>query len=590
MSQQTDQISNRYKELLQEDINNIQSIEDAAPLIRAFKIDDLKQLLHQTIQTKDSDFLRSFACESVSINKIIPDDVFMCHILSYLPLLLPRCKVNIVNKHWNKMCRDWSRIHYNGLNKTFKDQEDPLSSNNIYNNKSNSTWLMYSAISCNKSILTKIEREFKFKIFKPGMSKIKDGDRVILFPGIYQMNSKEIFRITHSISIIGVYPQTILKLYPANNQQDRVFIHPGHTMFLLGNHNNRLNVFIKNIKVEGIKMYTFCDVISSTDLSIDNCSINYKYYGIKMDGFASAITLNNASIHGRGPCIQMNITGPCSLNMTNCNCFVDYGLLRYTKGESFIIGPTTNLDSSFIGRIEGGCISIWEIPDDQGIDPMYPTGLELCCESNIFQSDIYPVGMRSITVDQSQYTLQDNKWTFSQPRIDDNFDPDLMCSSSKYGLTKCLLPTDVISPDDDVCDGCGDQTHGSCFYQGNEQEDQPKLCYMCYVIKIQKSTIYNNNKHTPVTIIHSKHKIMDEICQHQFKQPSESLDRYLEFENVTHCCKCSMRLDDNMSRWHCGNDGKTFWSNSHQKTKWYCHMTICQQCYNSYGSALNPKT
>ena len=644
---QKDQIYNPYKTLLQEDINNIQSIEDAAPLIKALKIEHIKQLLQQAIQMKDTDFHRSFALKSVSINKIIPNDVFMNHILSYLPLLLPCCKVNGVNKHWNKMCTDWIRLHYNKLIKILKEQEEKdNNNNNTYDDKINNTWLMYSIISCNKWRLKPIEKELKLQTFKPILSNIKDGDRIILFPGTYSINgvgNRSIFKIRHSVSIIGIYPQTILKLRRPNPAPRRARIGfllrrpntaprraasqgPEHmivsTLFLLGNHNHRLNVFIKNIKVEGVKMYSFCDVTSSINLSIDNCSINYKYYGIQMHGYSSKITINNTSFYGNGPCVQMNIRGKCYLNMRNCDCFVDYGLLHYTnsitqKRESFIIGPTTNWDSSFIGRVQGGCISIQEISDDDEAD------LDVCCQGNIFESDIYPIGITSMNgnnlIDKS-HKLKDNKWNFYQPRINDNFDAKLMCSSSKCG-SKCLLPSDGIislpavdddddddvcnSPNVDACDGCGDQTHALCFYQGNtykytnqyiDQEPPQKLCYMCHVIQIQKSSSYNNNnnKDIPVTTIHSTHKIMDEICQHEFKQAEES-DRGNLFENVTQCCKCSKRLNQNISRWHCGNNNASTFarhndeSNSHRKTKLYCHMTICQQCYNDYGSDLNPK-
>ena len=570
-----------FIELLQQEIDNMQSSEDAIPLIRCLSIDSIKRLLKEATQIGDTELHRSLALKSLSINKIIPDDVFMSHILSYLPLLLPSCKANIVNKHWKKMCDHCINIHYNKLKNTFEEQE--RASNNTYNDDCNDTWIIYNLSSGSRKIrLTKIEQDLNFKLFQQGASQIKDGDRIILYPIVHEIRhegGQYIMCIEHNISIIGVYPKTIFKVKYAKNCM--LTAHPCDAVFQLGRYSfqytKKLNIFIKNIECQGITMKSFCKTASSANLSIDNCNIRYQWFGIMMNKYGSSLTINNTSFHGHGPCIKMYVYGPCSINITNSKCFVDYGLLHCSnketgKRESFVIGPTTNLELSMISTINGGCISIWKLPYDiysaLGVDEN--TDFKLHCEGNSFESAIYPIGtknMNHITIDKS-HTIKNNKWNYYKPQIITNFKRHLMCSSSKSGGTKCIMPTDNISPSH-VCDGCGDQVHPECLYQ-----EDPKLCYMCYVMEFQKSTTYIKNKDIPVSAIYPKYKILDDVCQHQFSQMRSA-------EDHAECVKCNEVFNDDAVRWHCGTDYTSVLSNNgHPKTKWYCHMTICQQCFD----------
>ena len=115
---------------------------------------------------------------------------------------------------------------------------------------------------------------------------------------------------------------------------------------------------------------------------------------------------------------------------------------------------------------------------------------ELCCQWKIFESDIYPVGITSLNsnnlIDNSP-KLQDNKWTFYQSQTNDNFDVNLLCSTSKCGLKKSILPSVII------------------------------------------------------TTTHTRHKSMDGICQPEFKQLQES-DRGNLFADVRQGCKCSSKF------------------------------------------------
>ena len=567
-----------FEALLQQEVNNIQSNEDAIPLMIGLPIEDIKQLLQELIQKNDTQLNRLLALKSISINKIIPDDVFMFHILSYLPLLLPSCKVNQVNKHWATMCDDWIKIHYNKLKNAFETQDKI--SGNIFDKNLNNTWIMYDDADlnkiCSKTISKEIQQDLNLKIFEKGISQVKDGDRIILYPGVYEIKEKGgqcIWNIQHNVSIIGVYTKTILKVC-------------GYTcdaVFLLGKysykHTKKLNVYIKNIQYQGIRMISFCKTASSTNLTIDNCYIDYKYYGIIMNRYASSLTVNNTTFHGNGPCIKMNVFGQCSLNIANCNCLVNYGLIHRVnefteKRESFVIGPTTDFDISFIGRVNGGCISIWKLPhDEHEIDS--ESDLKIYCQGNKFQSYIYPIGtktMNHITIDAS-HKFKDNEWNYYKPKIISNFCRDSMCSSSKCGLSKCLLPTDNILSDHTVCDGCSDKVHPECLYQ-----EDPKLCYMCYFMESQKSITYNNNKCDGITVskILPKSTILDNICQHEFVQMEVG---HFLYGDDAQCDKCSERFDDDSTRWHCGDIVHDIsYPPYHGRTKWHCHMTICQQC------------
>ena len=158
----------------------------------------------------------------------------MFHILSYLPLLLPSCKANIVNKHWKKMCDNCIKIHYNKLKNTFEEQE--RASNNTYNDDCNDTWIIYNlSLGSRKIRLTKIEQDLNFKLFQQGASQIKDGDRIILYPVVHEVRHQSehyIMCIEHNISIIGVYPKTILKAKKAKNSI--LHEHPCDAVFQLG--------------------------------------------------------------------------------------------------------------------------------------------------------------------------------------------------------------------------------------------------------------------------------------------------------------------------------------------------------------------
>ena len=89
-----------FEALLQQEVNNIQSNEDAIPLMIGLPIEDIKQLLQELIQKNDTQFNRLLALKSISINKIIPDDVFMSHIYHIYHYYCLHVKRNRVNKHW----------------------------------------------------------------------------------------------------------------------------------------------------------------------------------------------------------------------------------------------------------------------------------------------------------------------------------------------------------------------------------------------------------------------------------------------------------------------------------------------------------
>lgn len=567
----------KYKAMLHNDINNIQCHQDAIQFLKGFSVHEIKQFLHQGIEIKNNH--RSLAFHSLCINKIIPIDVFINCILPFLPLLLYSCKVRLVNKNWNRMYHHCVKMHYLQLNKEFEKYEV-----NPYDTKINNTWIIYNTLSKSKTKLNKVEQDLNFKIFQKGTTKINGGDRIILFPWIYNGNdtyqATSIFLIKKDLSIIGIYPNTTLKVIPTNYSIKNIF-----TLAPIEN-NLILNILIKNIKVEGIRVDKFFIANSSVNLTISNCNINYKHRGIIMSNSQSSLIVTDTYFHGYGPCFQISVRNSCSINIRDCQCLVDYGVLHLWKGSTtkpFILGPTTNFELSFIGHIAGGCLAILNADENQCKND----NLILFCKGNVFVSDIYPVGTTNkMTYSNINQKFENNKWKFYKPMVLRSYVPNLMCSSSKCGSRKCINSPDtmvsMIKDNHEMCEGCGERVHTSCLYQYTPfinygKVQKPKLCYICYIQQIQKY----DDQEKEIDHIQTKYDIFNDICKHDFHQ--KSVNQVNRIHKVEQCCKCNHIFHQNQVIWKCGqlNDGINDYTSYQQKTNWYCHMTLCQTCYHT---------
>ena len=172
--------------------------------------------------------------------------------------------------------------------------------------------------------------------------------------------------------------------------------------------------------------------------------------------------------------------------------------------------------------------------------------------------------------------MENNKWTYYKPMKIKNYIPNRMCASSKCGsLRKCLMPTNLLSMinnnNHQACNQCGHQVHDICLYQITSES---KLCYECYVQGIEK---YKDDE-MMVSIVQTKYEILDKICQHEFQQKI-----FHNEVNIQECYKCNYRFHHDELIWKCTNDNdmSTRLIFSQKMTNWYCHMTICQSCYNN---------
>eukprot|EP01083_Nonionella_stella_P100240 282425_1 len=295
------------RNMVLEQINESKSIHDLIPILHAFELTTVQDILKQKVKQMNATDVSSLFCSSLSIEKILPVDI-IGHITSFYNML----QVKAVSKTFNKC------YHQNKKREIQQREKRIASKLNIDHNPTATTYI----VDANRTQLNENEKRMKYHGPMHGLLETiniaSNGDTILLCGGTYGCsydsdgpNYPEALTLNFNkcLHIIGI--------------EDNVVIQ--YNLINIKNHS-----YFKNVKIKGkIKVTSGCE------LFMQHCSVHFYSVGIEvLDN--STIDVNDCIFYGDSSSFEAIYIEEATKFRISCSHCLFHGCGRSIRGPSCI--------------------------------------------------------------------------------------------------------------------------------------------------------------------------------------------------------------------------------------------------------------
>ena len=377
-------MSSVYKKELQENVSDAHTVKDLMPFLGALSLDKLKDFINQNVDEFNASESKTMYFNSVSIDKILPDDIIQ-YILSFQSITDNH--KTYVSKQWEKLSNQNERNYYLQLQSRL-DKNGPI---RPYNKTKNNTWIIHPT----RTQLTKVEEEFGFKgpinDIVDALDSItndfecQSGDRLIIHEGVHNLHMVR-GTICTDLSIIGVGNEAIIRDAYGGEE----------TLLDIGtfDRDKLTRIYFENITFDFSK--SCCSPMhlnGNSKLWLNKCKLLFPMDGIDVGNGSSVFVVVDGIDVGNGSCLFVE------------NCVFDRAttaIIISPLSRCVVIRNSTfrncGRETEYRDSGENACIAINQTtgltPDEMRVGNY--SFVRLICKENVFENNLcYPIAERA---------------------------------------------------------------------------------------------------------------------------------------------------------------------------------------------------